>query len=474
MFTAAPADARARGTAIFVALCVASTFALTEVAWATGDGHKRGDDNARCAKYSGKKKSGAKHHGHKNGRKAGDCKPPPPPPPPPKGKVVITKQTHPDHSTQAFTFTAPGLDADGFALKDDESATFEQVTPGTYTVTENATPGWTLKRIACEASGNKPSKDEDHKGDHHGSPKNDDHGSWKGDELEERRPQVMEGPRELGEPWRRSPGRPVPTTGNAVTINVAAGQTVSCVFKNKQVPAPPPAKIVVTKMTVPPGANASFAFTAPVLDADGFALSHGQSATFGDLAAGTYVVTEESLAGWTLQTLACTDPTADTTTAGAVATIKVAAGETVTCTYTNAPTPTVTTPVTPAAPVTTPQPTTPDQRRLAADTAVGRHAAGDARRAAPVRAHDLPREHQRPADLEHLVQRQRPPRQDGAREQALARADDSPDPLGPRAARRRSRDLHLQRAASVEDAARHGAALPVGARSASIVHGLTD
>ena len=270
---------------------------------------------------------------------------------------MITKQTHPDHSTQAFTFTAPGLDADGFALKDDESAKFEQVTPGTYTVTENATPGWTLKRIACEASGNKPSKDEDHKGDDHGCEERRPR-FVEGRQPEERRPQVMEGPRELGEPWRRSPGPPVTVNGNAVTINVAAGQTVSCVFKNKQVPVPPPAKIVVTKLTVPPGANASFAFTAPVLDADGFALSHGQSATFGDLAAGTYVVTEESLAGWTLQTLACTDPTADTTTAGAVATIKVAAGETVTCTYTNAPTPTVTTPVTPAAPVT-PQPTTP-------------------------------------------------------------------------------------------------------------------
>ena len=349
MFTAAPADARARGTAIFAALCVASTFALTEVAWATGDGHKRGDDNARCAKHSGKKKSGASHHRHKKGHKAGDCKPVTPPPPPPKGKIVITKQTHPDHSTQAFTFTAPGLDADGFALKDGESATFEQVTPGTYTVTENATPGWKLKWIAC----NKPSKDDDHKGDHHGS-KHDEHDSWKGDDSKSDGHKSWKARASWANHGDDHPA-PVTVNGNAVTINVAAGQTVSCVFKNKQVPAPPPAKIVVTKMTVPPGANASFAFTAPVLDADGFALSHGQSATFGDLAAGTYVVTEASLAGWTLQTLACTDPTADTTTAGAVATITVAAGETVTCTFTNAPTPTVTTPVTPAAPV----PTTP-------------------------------------------------------------------------------------------------------------------
>jgi len=271
------------------------------------------------------------------------------PPPADKGRIVITKQTYPAGSTQAFTFTAPGLSANGFSLKDTESTTFDNLTPGPFTVTENSTAGWALKAIDCQASGMHSGKgDYDHP-KHHGS------GPWMAHKS---------GGHSGGE-GDHSGGADVNVSGDAVTINVAAGQTVSCAFKNKQIPVGAEVgTIVIAKLTVPAGANASFGFTAPALDADGFALVHGQSATFSGIAAGTYTVTENSASGWTLQTLGCVDGTADTTTSGATATIKVAAGETVTCTYTNAAlpgvttTPTTTTPAPTSTAPATPAPTT--------------------------------------------------------------------------------------------------------------------
>jgi uncharacterized repeat protein (TIGR01451 family) len=59
------------------------------------------------------------------------------------------------------------------------------------------------------------------------------------------------------------------------------------------------------------------------------------SVTHDNLARGTYEVTEQPLDGWQQTGLTCDDPTEDTTTSGATATIALAEGETVTCTYTN-------------------------------------------------------------------------------------------------------------------------------------------
>ena len=120
---------------------------------ASGKGHANGkghDDKGKDKrKDKGKDKDHGKDHGRDKGKgKHGDdsghgkdkgC----------KGKIVIEKQTHPAGSAQAFTFTAASLDADGFALKDDESVTFDNLTPGTFAVSENATSGWELLKIRC-------------------------------------------------------------------------------------------------------------------------------------------------------------------------------------------------------------------------------------------------------------------------------------------------------------------------------------
>src|SRR5206468_2572801 len=60
----------------------------------------------------------------------------------------------------------------------------------------------------------------------------------------------------------------------------------------------------------------------------------GQSALTG-LRPGTYTISEVVPPGWTLTRAVCNDPTGDTTIVGGTATVKLAAGENVTCTYTD-------------------------------------------------------------------------------------------------------------------------------------------
>jgi hypothetical protein len=115
----------------------------------------------------------------------------------------------------------------------------------------------------------------------------------------------------------------------------------------------PPGDIVITKVTTPNasdpqdfGYQGSGAIGNFTLDTDTSDSTWPNTQTFTVLDGG-YTVTENNPlpAGWTLSDLTCTDPTSNTTTSGFTATIALAPGETVSCTYTNAlsVTPTVTT-----------------------------------------------------------------------------------------------------------------------------------
>ena len=106
------------------------------------------------------------------------------------------------------------------------------------------------------------------------------------------------------------------------TFNVEAGETVTCTFTNEK-----DAGITVQKQTNPEGDPQSFSFTASY-DADGFALTDGQSNSSGDLDAGTYSVSETVPAGWDLASAVCSDGSAP-------GSIGLAAGESVTCVFTN-------------------------------------------------------------------------------------------------------------------------------------------
>ena len=72
-----------------------------------------------------------------------------------RGKIIVVKETDPDGSDQSFGFTssyAPG----SFSLKDGQSSDSGLLPPGTYSVSEDPTPGWGLTGASCD-NGDDPS-----------------------------------------------------------------------------------------------------------------------------------------------------------------------------------------------------------------------------------------------------------------------------------------------------------------------------
>ncbi|HSR68861.1 MAG TPA: Ig-like domain-containing protein [Acidobacteriota bacterium] len=216
------------------------------------------------------------------------------------GTINIVKDTVPD-DPQDFDYTATGgLSPSNFSLDDDadgmlsNTQTFNNVAPGGYTVSEAATAGFDLTALDCVDS------------DGGGTASSGD-----------------------------------PATGVA-TINLDAGETVTCTFTNTKL-----GTINIVKDTVPDDAQ-DFDYTATGGlspsnfslddDADGM-LSNTQ--TFNDVSPGAYTVTEAAApAGFFLSEIDCTDSDAGGTASSGdpgtgVATINLEAGETVTCTFTN-------------------------------------------------------------------------------------------------------------------------------------------
>jgi len=102
----------------------------------------------------------------------------------------------------------------------------------------------------------------------------------------------------------------------------------------------PTGTIIIVKDTQPDDAQ-NFSFTGDLGaftlddDADG-TLSNTQ--TFNNVAVGTYAVSEAGVSGWTLSNITCVDPTQNSTgnlPAAPTASIDLAGGESVTCTFTN-------------------------------------------------------------------------------------------------------------------------------------------
>ena len=190
------------------------------------------------------------------------------------GKVIVEKQTMPDGDAQEFTFDGPE-DFDP-TLTDGQTDELE-VLPGNYTVTETNIPtDWMLGSIQCDD------------------------------------------------------GDSTVDTGTATaTYMVAAGEEVTCTFTNTK-----GGTIIVEKQTDPDGSTTEFDFDGP--ETFDPTLTDGQTDMLA-VVPGTYTVTETVPANWKLTDITCTDPTGDSSgdTGTATATYEVAAGETITCVFTN-------------------------------------------------------------------------------------------------------------------------------------------
>jgi nucleoid-associated protein YejK len=180
--------------------------------------------------------------------------------------ISIDKVTAPSGDSTSFSFTATGgLTPGSFSLTDaSPPRVFSDVTPGqAYTVTESVPSGWSLV----------------------------------------------------------TSGTGCVATTNGVTITPSPGQSVNCVFTDTKL-----ASITIAKTTV--GGDATFTFTEATLGSRSVTTSGGAgSASYVDVAPGTYALGETPLAGWSAGPFggACTSS----------GTVVVGAGANVTCTITN-------------------------------------------------------------------------------------------------------------------------------------------
>ncbi len=206
---------------------------------------------------------------------------------PEPGTIVINKVTDPTGADETFAFlTIHGGDAivAEDELGDGESATHE-VIAGTYEVVEMDEEGWRLIDISCD-----------------------------------------------------DPDAVVDEATKTAAVTVGEGEIVSCTFTNEEIPdEPEPGTIVINKVTDPTGADEVFDFVTLagedlVLAED--ELADGESATHA-VTAGEYTIVERDEMGWELTDIACDDPDAVVDLANGAATVAVAEGEIVTCTFTN-------------------------------------------------------------------------------------------------------------------------------------------
>jgi len=181
-----------------------------------------------------------------------------------RSTVIVKKVMVGGTDTFEFTGTPAG------AISASGGTISADVSPGTHTSTEAAKGGWALTSIACD--------DANSTGD---------------------------------------------VATRTATFRASPGETVTCTYKNERRMG----SIVVEKQTDPDGHPQSFDFDASY-DASGFSLSDGEQNGSGALPPGTYAVSENVPAGWSLTSATCSDGSDP----GA---IDLSAGEDVTCVFEN-------------------------------------------------------------------------------------------------------------------------------------------
>ncbi len=215
------------------------------------------------------------------------------------GSISITKDAVSNNLTD-FDFTATGDGVDAFTLDDDygvtgsdniydNEKTFPGLSAGTYTFTEADVAGWDLTDIYCE---------------------DEDNNELSGDYFD--------------------------LTTATATVDLAPGQNVTCTFKNVE-----RAQVMLEKITDPDGDITAFGLTSKV-DSEGSEIftsddtfSTEKDAEF-TMRPGTYSFTEVENDDWRLTNIVCdgTEQSANNI-ANRTAEITVAAGDDITCTFTN-------------------------------------------------------------------------------------------------------------------------------------------
>lgn len=182
-----------------------------------------------------------------------------------QGKILIDKVTNPTGSQASFEFD-PSWSQSNFSLTDNATAHDSgYLNPGTYSVTEvNIPTGWVLTGTSC-SDGSDPS-----------------------------------------------------------SINLSAGETVTCTFTNTE-----NATLIVKKDMV--GGTDTFNFTGTPNGSISIDLGTIQTS----VAPGQYVVTEGAVSGWDLNSIVCDDSNSTGNPVSRSATFNAEAGKTVTCTFTN-------------------------------------------------------------------------------------------------------------------------------------------
>ncbi|MCB0162882.1 MAG: hypothetical protein KDI79_01575 [Anaerolineae bacterium] len=177
------------------------------------------------------------------------------------GTVTVQKVTVPAASPGVFTFTTDLSTTTSFTLSHGNSQNYNNVTVGTYSISETVPTGWTLTSSCSD-----------------GSPIN--------------------------------------------AVNVGPGEDITCVFTNTSNLG----SITVQKVTTPTTSSA-FTFTTSLTTAN-FTLSNGGSRTFSNVTSGSsYTVAETTPTDWDL-TSTCSD-------GSPINNIAVSPGEAITCIFTN-------------------------------------------------------------------------------------------------------------------------------------------
>jgi len=293
------------------------------------------------------------------------------------GRIVIEKQTLPDGAAQVFAFTA-SYDGDGFGLSDGQQNQSASLSPGNYAVAETLPAGWAQNSATCDdgsapgaialsagetvtcvfvnaraglAVTQTPSPTSvPAPGGNVGFAVRVSNTGAAALQLTALSDSVFGDVANAGNsalvattcalPQSLAPGSEYTCAFTAYvggaggqthrnTLTATAGALASATaVAEVTIEAPAPGRIVVVKQTDPANAPGQFNFAASY-DADGFALSHGQSNDSGPLPSGaTYSVSESVPAGWTLASATCSDGSPPNQ-------IALGANETVTCTFTN-------------------------------------------------------------------------------------------------------------------------------------------